>query len=218
MILVNLTYSLGSCLHFLARILFNTIGHLKKKGGGGIYPRVTLNFFNLVGGRPKHFPVEVCPLRSLVWQCTHNINYTFSSAIFCSPIAAVHSAGWKSLPCSTCSALTCKCHAMSPFYQSAVTVSSPFKDALLTNAEVPWNHLDLKQDAISEFWVCAPWSSSHIWNLLSLNNSVFYYENNPVFMRWDYLTDSTDLIEKWLSKIANSSERKDRPLLWKHVK
>lgn len=77
MILVNLTYSLGSCLHFLAEIIFNTMGHLKKKKREGIYPRVTLNFFNLVGGLPKYFPLEVYPLRSLTCTLPYNINRRF---------------------------------------------------------------------------------------------------------------------------------------------
>lgn len=78
MILVNLTYSLGSCLHFLARILFNTMGNLKKKKKReGIYPRVTLDFFNLVGGPPKHFPLEVYPFGSLTCTLPYNINRRF---------------------------------------------------------------------------------------------------------------------------------------------
>lgn len=77
MIFVNLTYSLGSCLHFLA-ILFNTMGHLKKKKKReGIYPGVTLNFFHLVGGPPKHFPFEVYPLRSLTCTLPYNTNRHF---------------------------------------------------------------------------------------------------------------------------------------------
>lgn len=68
-------------------------------------------FFSLDGGLLKYFSIQsVSFQKSYVQIVTQyacvTIKRMFSSAIFRSPIKAIHSAGWKSLPYSTyCSAL-----------------------------------------------------------------------------------------------------------------
>lgn len=90
--LVNLT--LRSSSHFLARMLFDTMGERGRKE----FIKTDPKFFSLDGGLLKYFSIQsVSFQKSYVQIVTQyacvTIKHMFSSAIFRSPIKAIHSAG-----------------------------------------------------------------------------------------------------------------------------